>query len=207
MNFSTQLESLTDEEWEIAHAIAHTLSKDQIRIEVKSDGIVSELKKVIAYLHNLTNRKDITDKFFTYLKTLVEKGQNIGHSNQTPEYYRCIEKACRKYLQDYQADAQTLLKILGWSSRLIRYYKVAPVAELPITLLKKCQFQIADVLEAKVIKKTNKGSKVTYEVREEQYNEKEPKSFAMIPENEVVKVQIISLKLDGSINHVKFIKQ
>ncbi len=204
----TNTEAMTDEEWAVAHAIAHPLSKDQIRINSKSDGIVTEFKKVTSYLHTLINRDNLGNHLLTYLNKLVEKSEIIGHSNQAPDYYRSIEKACRKYLQDDEADAQTMLKILGWSSRLIRYYKVNPVAEALFTLPKKCQVQIGDILEAEVIKKNNKGSKVTYQVKGELYNEKEPKNFAIIPEQGIVKVQIVSLNPDdGSINHVKFFKQ
>jgi hypothetical protein len=194
-------ESLTESQWQIAHTIAHTL--------VKEETDVNELGKAIAYLRNAVNQNqsDAGLRFFKYLKTLVSNGRQIGHSGRTPDYYRSIDKVCSQYFQNQQGDAHTILQILGWAARLMRYYDVAPVAELPITLPKKCQFQITNVLEARVIKKANKGSKVTYEVTGEQYNEKEPKNFAIIPENGMVKVQIVSLKTDGSINHVKFIKQ
>ncbi len=203
----TNTEAMTDEEWAIAHAIAHTLSKEQIKIEPSSDGIVNELKKLIAYLHILNNQNDIGSKISNYLKILVAQSQSIGHSNKTPDYYLSIEKAFRKYLLHYSTDVHSILKILGWSSRLIRYYKVEPIAELPIILPKRHQFQIGDILEAKVIKKNTKGSKVTYEIQGDAYPEKEAKNFSIIPEYGEVNVQIVSLNSDGSINHVKFLKR
>ncbi|OCR00141.1 hypothetical protein BCD67_20910 [Oscillatoriales cyanobacterium USR001] len=204
----TNTEVMTDEEWAIAHAIAHTLTKDQIRIESTSDGILTELKTSTSYLQSIINQDNAGDRFFTYLKTLLTKGEKFIHSEQTPHYRHSIEKACRKYLQEYQVDAQTMLKILGWASRLIRYYKVESVAEVLFTLPKKRHFQIGDILEAEVTKKNNKGSKVTYQVKGESYNEKEPKNFDLIPEQGMVKVQVVSLNPDdGSINHVKFVKQ
>ncbi|PSF37390.1 hypothetical protein C7H19_10715 [Aphanothece hegewaldii CCALA 016] len=199
-------EAMTDEEWEIAHAIAHSLSKEQLRIDAKSDGIVNEFKKTISYFSSLSHREDAQTHFLRYIKILVENAENIGHSNQTFDYYRSLEKIYRKYLQDAQVDTIKLLKIIGWSSRLFRYYKYNPIAEVLFTPLKKHQFKVDDLLDARVVKKNSKGSKVTYEIQENQYYEKETKNFAVIPESGLVKVRIVSLNLDESINHVKFVK-
>ncbi|MCC3489007.1 MAG: hypothetical protein JGK35_00255 [Microcoleus sp. PH2017_16_JOR_D_A] len=110
-------ESLTEHQWGIAHAIAQTLVKEQTD--------VNELGKAIAYLRNAVNlnQTDANSRFFKYLKTLVGNGRQIGHSGKTTDYYRSIDKACSDCLKGFQGDARTLLQILGWASRLMRYYK------------------------------------------------------------------------------------
>lgn len=207
-----QDENLTDEQWDIAHAIAKAL------VETNTD--VNELKKVISYLRDFINRDNIGSDFFKYLKVLVKYGSQIAHSNQTPKYYLNLEITCKKYLENYKDNPLVMLTILGWAARLMQYYKVSPVGEsvnantrskpvIPerkkkIEDLKKThQFQEGNILEAKVIKKSQ-GNKVTYEIEGIKYQEKEPKNFDLIPENKTVKVMIKSLKEDGSINHIKF---
>jgi|SanBayMetagenome_1026888.scaffolds.fasta_scaffold19427_2 hypothetical protein len=204
----TNTEAMTDEEWAVAHVIAHTLSKEQIRIKANSDGILTELKAITSYLKSIINQDNPGEKFFIYLEILLTKGETIIHSEQTIPYRKSIKNTCRKCLQDYQTDAQIMLKILGWSSRLIHYYKVNPVAEPLVTLPKRGQFQVGEILEAEVLKKNNRGSKVTYQVKGDLYSEKESKNFVLIPEQGIVKVQVVSLNPDdGSIKHIKFVKQ
>ncbi|ADI64333.1 conserved hypothetical protein ['Nostoc azollae' 0708] len=112
-------ESLTDTESQLAHNLAITL--------VKQETDVNEVGKVIAYLRSIVNEPDAGLRFFSYLKTLVTHGRQIGHSGRTAGYYRSIERACNQYLQNQQTNAQTMLKILGWAMRLMRYYKVIPI--------------------------------------------------------------------------------
>ncbi len=124
--------SLTDAQWEIAHAIAQTL--------VKENTDVNELGKAVAYLRASIQQPDATSRFFKYLKTLVSNARQIGHSGRTTDYYRSIDKACSDYLKGIQ-DAYTILQILGWVSRLMRYYKDAglPIGEIqPPSGLKRC---------------------------------------------------------------------
>lgn len=208
----SQTENLTDPQWDIAHAIAKAL--------VKTNTDVNELKKVISYLRAFLNRPNAGSQFFLYLKVLVKNGKEIAHSNKSSEYYRSINQACSQHLKNYQEHPLVILTILGWAARLMQYYKVSPVGEsvnantiskpvIPerkkkIEHLKKThQFQEGNILEAKVIKKSQ-GNKVTYEIEGIKYQEKEPKNFDLIPENQTVKVEIKSLKDDRSINHIKF---
>jgi hypothetical protein len=204
-------ESLTDAEWDIAHAIAQTL--------VKEDTDVNELGKVVAYLRAIVKEPNATSRFFKYLKTLVSNGRVIGHSGKTPNYYRSIEKACSDSLKGV-GDAYTILKILGWVSRLMRYYKDAgvPIGEVPTPtaspvessrqveiakIVQSQNFQIDQILEAKVIKIN--GNKVTYEILGTiKLTEKEPKKASVLQEEQTVKVKIVSLKEDGSIKSVKY---
>ena len=202
-------ESLTENQWGIAHAIAQTLVKEQTD--------VNELGKAIAYLRNAVNQNqaDATSRFFKYLKTLVANGRQIGHSGKTTDYYRSIDKACSDCLKGFQGDASTLLQILGWASRLMRYYKEAgPIGEVVAPVVESArqveiakaigshEFAIGQIVEAKVT--AVKGNKVTYEILGTiRLTEKEPKKAQSLPEGQTVKVEILDIKEDGSIRKVK----
>ncbi|QMS87203.1 hypothetical protein HUN01_06260 [Nostoc edaphicum CCNP1411] len=202
-------ESLTDAQWEIAHAIAQTL--------VKENTDVNELGKAVAYLRASIHQPDPTSRFFKYLKTLVSSGRQIGHSGKTTDYYRSIDKACSDYLKNVQ-DAYTILQILGWVSRLMRYYKDAgPIGEIstPSTatfesprqveiskVAKSQNFKVDQILEATVTKIN--GNKVTYEILGTiKLTEKEAKKASLLQEGQTVQVKIVSLRDDGSIKSVK----
>jgi len=202
-------ESLTDKQWEIAHAIAQTLVKEQTD--------VNELGKAIAYLRNAVNQNqaDANSRFFKYLKTLVANGRQIGHSGKTTDYYRSIDKACSDCLKGFQGDASTLLQILGWASRLMRYYKEAgPIGEVVAPVVESArqveiakaigshEFAVGQIVEAKVT--AVKGNKVTYEILGTiRLTEKEPKKAQSLSEEQTVKVEILDLKEDGSPKKVK----
>ncbi|MEH1910176.1 MAG: hypothetical protein V7L05_32070 [Nostoc sp.] len=206
-------ESLTEAESQLAHNLAITL--------VKEDTDVNEVGKVIAYLRSIVEQPDAGRRFFSYLKTLVTNGRQIGHSGRTTGYYRSIERACNQYLQSQQANAQTMLKILGWAMRLMRYYKVSPIEEISISqspqveqtserqaeiaeVINNQKFTAGQILDAIVL--SVKGNKVTYEMVETiKLTEKEPRKAASLKEGQVVKVKITALKDDGSIKNVKFI--
>jgi hypothetical protein len=203
-------ESLTENQWEIAHAIAQTLVKEQTD--------VNELGKAIAYLRNAVNQNqaDATSRFFKYLKTLVGNGRQIGHSGKTTDYYRSIDKACSDCLKGFQGDASTLLQILGWASRLMRYYKEAgPIGEVVTPVVESArqveiakaigshEFAVGQIVEAKVT--AVKGNKVTYEILGTiRLTEKEPKKAQSFSEGQVVKVEVLDLKEDGSPKKVKY---
>lgn len=202
-------ESLTEREWEIAHAIAQYLVKDGTD--------VNEFGKAIAYLRNAVNqdRADANSRFFKYLKTLVGNGRQIGHSGKTTDYYRSIDKTCSDCLKGFQGDSSTLLQILGWAYRLMRYYKEAgPIGEVVAPVLESArQFEIAraigshefvvgQIVEAKVT--AVKGNKVTYEILGTiRLTEKEPKKAQSLSEGQVVKVEVLDIKEDGSPKKVK----
>ncbi|MEG3898257.1 MULTISPECIES: hypothetical protein [unclassified Microcoleus] len=202
-------ESLTEKQWGIAHAIAQTLVKEQTD--------VNELGKAIAYLRNAVNQNqaDANSRFFKYLKTLVGNGRQIGHSGKTTDYYRSIDKACSDCLKGFQGDASTLLQILGWASRLMRYYKEAgPIGEVLTPVVESARqveiakaigshkFAVGQIVEAKVT--AVKGNKVTYEILGTiRLTEKEPKKAQSLSEGQTVKVEILDLKEDGSLRKVK----
>lgn len=202
-------ETLTDAQWEIAHAIAQTL--------VKENTDVNELGKVVAYLRAFVKQTDATSRFFKYLKTLVSNGRQISHSSKTPEYYRSIEKACSDYLKSVQ-DAHTILQILGWVSRLMRYYRDAgPIGEIQppsvdstrqvkiAKVVTDYTFTVGQILTATVT--TIKGNKVTYEILEsfQKLTEREPKKSQILTVGQKVKVEVLELKEDGSIKKIKCI--
>lgn len=200
-------ESLTEVQWQIAHAIAQTL--------VKEDTDVNELGKAIAYLRTYVNQENAGARFFDYLKTLVRNGRQIGHSKRTTDYYENIENTCSQYLKAYQDDAAIMLQILGWASRLMRYYKDAgSIGEITAPVVQSARqaeiaevisthdFAIGQILEATVT--AVKGNKVTYEILGMiKLTEKESKKANSLSEGQNVKVEILDLKEDGSIKKVK----
>lgn len=206
-------ESLTEAESQLAHNLAITL--------VKEETDVNEVGKVIAYLRSIVNQPDAGKRFFNYLKTLVTHGRQIGHSGRTAGYYRSIERACNQYLPNQQTNAQTMLKILGWAMRLMRYYKFIPIEEISISEMSQVEeiserqaeiaevmssqkFTVGQILEATVTVK--KGTKVTYEILGTiKLTEKEPKKATSLKEGQVVKVEIVELKEDGSIKKIRLI--
>ncbi len=199
-------ENLTEIQWQMAHAIAQTL--------VKENADVNELGKAIAYLRAYSDRDNAGSRFFDYLKTLAKNGRHIGHSQRTSDYYDSIEKACSQYLKAYKDDVAAMLQILGWASRLMRYYANAgSIGEITAPVIESArQAQIAEVtqsqefalnqiLEAKVLK--IKGNKVTYEIWGViKLTEKEPKKASSLVEKQTVQVKITAFQ-NGIIKSVK----
>jgi cold shock CspA family protein len=70
-------------------------------------------------------------RFFEFLDTVAREGRAVVRSGRTLDYYRTIEDACHTYLEPYKKDAETMAQILGWTVRLMRYYKVAGTSEAP----------------------------------------------------------------------------
>ncbi|NJK66173.1 MAG: hypothetical protein HC941_06300 [Microcoleus sp. SU_5_3] len=206
-NTEVVTESLTEHQWGIAHAIAQTLVKEQTD--------VNELGKAIAYLRASVNEPNAGTRFFKYLKTLVSNGRQISHSKQTPGYYWSIDQACSEYLQSEQTNPQKMLEILGWSARLMRYYKEAgPIEEIAVPvaesgrkaeiaqIMQSQKFAIGQKLAATVI--AVKGNKVTYEILGTiKLTEKEPKKASSLQEGQSVQVKIVAIKEDGSMKSVK----
>lgn len=204
---------LTEPQWQIAHAIAQDL------VQTQTD--VNELGKSIAYLRHAINQNpsEAGRHFLKYLKTLVSNGRQVGHSGRTLDYYRNIDKACSQHLKREEANAETMLQILGWTARLMRYYKVTPIGEgmnikLPTDALQEAtapesdrqveikavaqsqNFQVDQIVEAKII--NIKGKEVTYEILETiKLTVKEPKKCSDLSIGEIVKVEILELRENG----------
>jgi uncharacterized glyoxalase superfamily protein PhnB len=210
---------LTSTQWQVADAIARQLVLD------KADA--NELRKTIAYLRAYSDREDAGKKFFDYLNTLARNGNRIGHSKRTQGYLESIAATCQQYLETYKGDVPVMLQVLGWAARLMQYYKEAgPIGELNVVsvddipseaqkireekinqLIASESLEVGKQLDAIVLGKKQKGSEVTYEISGVSYKEKEKKLFDTIPGNGSVIVEIKSLKDDGSINHVKFVRK
>ena len=202
--------SLTDKQWEIAHAITQTL--------VQENTDANEVSKIVAYLRTVIDQNDATSRFLTYLKTLVRDGKMIGHSKKTSDYYTNIETICSQYFKS-NSDASTILQILGWVSRLMKYYNNSgvPMGEITVPtavvvesarqaeiakVTESQEFKEGDIIDAKVTKIN--GNKVSYEILGIiKLTEKEPKKASVLQEGETVKVKIVSLKDDRSIKSVK----
>ena len=202
--------SLTDKQWEIAHAITQTL--------VQENTDANEVSKIVAYLRTVIDQNDAKSRFLTYLKTLVRDGKMIGHSKKTSDYYTNIETICSQYFKS-NSDASTILQILGWVSRLMKYYNNSgvPMGEITVPtavvvesarqaeiakVTESQEFKEGDIIDAKVTKIN--GNKVSYEILGIiKLTEKEPKKASVLQEGETVKVKIVSLKDDRSIKSVK----
>lgn len=198
-------DTLTETQWQTAHKIAIEL--------VKSETDPNEVSKANSYLRSTVEQPNAIAKFFKYIGTLVSSGNQIGHSRKTAEYYRNISKAYKDHLSN-QDNPQAMLQILGWVSRLMRYYKTAPIAELDAKLQEKAamaetqtqrraemkasitkKLEVGDITEAKVISKKDKGKEVTYEIvgTSIRRNSKEPKKFETLSIDQVVKVEIVEV--------------
>jgi hypothetical protein len=130
MDTSTQIktDNLTNKEWEIVHSMAKAFAQQQEIIDRKnnksSDGLKTELKKVVSYLYKTIQQGKSGEDFFMYLDILNTNSNCIWRSGQTPTYYNYVKQSCRDNLEDYQSNPRIILQILGWVVRLINYYKV-----------------------------------------------------------------------------------
>ncbi len=210
---------LTSTQWQVADVIARQLVLD--------DADTNELRKTIAYLRAYSEREDAGKKFFDYLNTLARNGNRIGHSKKTQGYLESISETCQQYLGNYKDDVPVMLQVLGWVARLMQYYKEAgPIGELNIVsigdipseaqkireekinkLVESENLEVGKQIDAIILGKNQRGSEVTYEISGISFKEKEKKSFDSIPDNGPVIVEIKSLKDNGSINHVKFVRR
>lgn len=199
-----------DQYWQTIYAIAEELSN--------SETDPNELGKAIAYLRAYGEREKAGTLFFKYLETLVRNGKTVGHSGKTFEYYKSLETACKQHLQPYQNDVVVMQHILGWTIRLLRYYKSggstdffqksqesqqsqrqAEVAQV----VQSHSFAVDDVLPATIT--AIKGNQVTYQILDAiKLTSKEPKKASSLSEGQEVQVIITALKEDGSIKNVKY---
>jgi len=87
--------------------------------------------EVASCLATLRRQEMTGPQFFKFLETVALEGQAVVRSKQTLGYYRTIQDACRTYLEPYKDDAEKMAKILGWTVRLMRFYRVADRLEAP----------------------------------------------------------------------------
>lgn len=104
-------------QWEIAHDIAFDL------VDWGTDP--NELGKVIAFIRRHQSESDTKDRLMTLVQRLANTRNALIRSRQTQGFYRNIQEACETHLHDV-SDSGEILTVLGWSLRLMRYYKVEP---------------------------------------------------------------------------------
>ena len=103
--------------WTIAHDIAFDL------VDWGTDP--NELGKVIAFLRRRKDDNAAKDSLMSLVQRLANSRNALIRSRQTQRFYQNIQDACKKHLYDIN-DTTELLRILGWSLRLMRYYRVEP---------------------------------------------------------------------------------
>ena len=102
---------LNDSQWRAADSIAREL--------VRRDCDPNEVQKAFVYLRT---HKD-PERLFRFLSVLVQRGQLLVRSGRTLGYYGVVQEVAQRHLAAYRADATTMMQILGWAVRLMRYYK------------------------------------------------------------------------------------
>lgn len=216
INADLLTDDLTEQQWQVAHAIAQSLVKDGTD--------VNELGKAIAYLRSILHEPDASDRFFRYLKTLVSHGKQVSYSGRTLDYYRSLERTCSQHLKQTSFNAQTILLILSWAARLVRYYKTSPIGEgseestkrttTPVESERQREIraaanaqtiEVGQVLEAEVTAIKNK--EVTYLILETvKLTVKEPKKAESLTVGQTVTVQVTQLRDDNVPKKVKFVE-
>ena len=163
-------------QWTIAHDIAFDL------VDWGTDP--NELGKVIAFLRRNKGDNVAKDRLMSLVQRLASSRNALIRSRQTQRFYQNIREVCEDHLYDIN-DTTELLCILGWSLRLMRYYRVeperaveeqrqpqkskqAPKPHPPQTSQlqkapEKPKVKIGDKVNATILKKN--GSKVTVELQ------------------------------------------
>ena len=104
-------------QWSIAHNIAFDL------VDWGTDP--NELGKVVAFMRRCKCESDAKDQLMSLVQRLANSRNALIRSRQTQRFYRNIQEACETHLYDV-SDTGEILTILGWSLRLMRYYRVEP---------------------------------------------------------------------------------
>ena len=104
-------------QWSIAHDIAFDL------VDWGTDP--NELGKVVAFMRRYKGESDAKNRLMSLIQRLANTRNALIRSRQTQRFYRNIQDAFAKHLYDIN-DTNELLSILGWSLRLMRYYRVEP---------------------------------------------------------------------------------
>ena len=104
-------------QWSIAHDIAFDL------VDWGTDP--NELGKVVAFMRRYKEEGDAKNRLISLIQRLANSRNALIRSRQTQRFYRNIQEACETHLHDV-SDTGEILTILGWSLRLMRYYRVEP---------------------------------------------------------------------------------
>ena len=108
---------MEEKQWSSAHDIAFEL------VDRGTDP--NELGKVIAFVRQNKAESDIKDRLTSLVQRLSSTRNALIRSHQTQRFYRNIQESFEEHLHDIE-DTTELLLILGWSLRLMRYYRVEP---------------------------------------------------------------------------------
>lgn len=108
---------MNKEQWAIAHDIAFDL--------VDWDTDPNELGKVVAFMRRYKGEDDAKNRLMSLVQRLTNTRNALIRSRRTQGFYRNIQEACETHLHDV-SDTGEILTILGWSLRLMRYYRVEP---------------------------------------------------------------------------------
>ena len=104
-------------QWSIAHDIAFDL------VDWGTDP--NELGKVVAFMRRHKGEGGAKDRLMMLVQRLSNTRNALIRSRQTQRFYRNIQEACETHLHDVNETGE-ILTILGWSLRLMRYYRVEP---------------------------------------------------------------------------------
>lgn len=108
---------MNKKQWSIAHDIAFDL------VDWGTDP--NELGKVVAFMRRYKDESEAKNRLLSLIQRLANTRNALIRSRQTQGFYRNIQEACETHLHDV-SDTGEILTILGWSLRLMRYYRVEP---------------------------------------------------------------------------------
>ena len=201
-------------QWEIAHDIAFDL------VDWGTDP--NELGKVVAFVRRYQGESDVKNRLMTLVQRLANTRNALIRSHQTQRFYRNIQEACEKHLHNI-SDTGEILTILGWSLRLMRYYRVEPKRASeeqrtpqgshqtqeqrpvkPLLLKKepeKPKVKIGTKVNATILKK--EGSKVTVQLQTDKNEElvfERPYYPGLVGAK--VKLRVLGINEDGHVTNV-----
>ena len=112
-----QTQQMNETQWKIAHKLAFDL------VDWGTDP--NELGKVIAFVRRHQDDTDAKSRLMLLVQRLASSRNALIRSRQTQGFYQNIQEAFSEHLRDISNPAELLL-ILGWSLRLMRYYRAEP---------------------------------------------------------------------------------
>ena len=197
---------MDEKQWGIAHDIAFDL------VDWGTDP--NELGKVIAFIRRHQGESDAKSRLMVLIQRLTNTRNALIRSRQTQRFYRNIQEACEKHLRDI-SDTDEILTVLGWSLRLMRYYRVEPERaadeqrrpQEPRQTLQvpkapeKPKFKVGDKVNATILKK--EGSQVTVQLQTDENEElvfERPYYPGAVGAK--VKLRVIGINTTGKINKV-----
>lgn len=196
-------------QWTIAHDIAFDL------VDRGTDP--NELGKVIAFVRQNKTESGIKDRLTSLVQRLSNSRNALIRSRQTQRFYQNIQEAFQEHLHDIE-DTTELLLILGWSLRLMRYYRIEPkraveeqrpqqpqqpkIISPPLPKEKpKPNIKISDKVNATILKK--EGFKVTVQLNTDNKEElifERPYYPGAVGAQ--VKLRVLGINEDGRVTNV-----